>query len=444
LGFQREELIGVPASELLHPEEVESLAPATRAFAKGLTDHLHSIQRLRHKELGYTLVETTVRSSTSAPGLRPAGACAIARAPGRTSETVERPAVSLAPAAVGSAYAWITEGSRRAVLASANSVFAMLLQTTTSRLVGRPLEELTDPSDPAVGVARLSALLDGSSQTYQVERRLGEAQALVELTVSLLPLTDRPGQMAVIHARDVTRQRESDAATQNSLWELQRSNRELEAFASVAARDLSAPLRVVIGYADLLKQQTPQLDPQVGELLGKVASTSRRLQAQVDGLMKLARIDGDELVTAGCDTSVLMDEALELLRDEVRNTGARIHIGPLPVVNCNAMTIAQVFQNLLSNAIKYGGERPVVQVKATRQQDAWCFTVSDRGRGLPEGREDDLFELFERGRAHTDAPGAGIGLAICKRIIDRHGGRIWCKQRHGGGAEFHFTLPDRY
>ncbi len=117
----------------------------------------------------------------------------------------------------------------------------------------------------------------------------------VELTVSLFPLPDKPGHTAVIQARDITRQREAEQAARIRLSELQRSNRELEAFASVAAHDLAAPLRVVVGYAEMLAQDESQLNPQVAELLDKVASTSRRMQAQVDGLMTLARIEGQAL-----------------------------------------------------------------------------------------------------------------------------------------------------
>ncbi len=109
----------------------------------------------------------------------------------------------------------------------------------------------------------------------------------------------------------------------------------------------------------------------------------------------------------------------------------------------NATGVVQVFGNLLSNALKYGGQRPSVTVEAIRASGAWQFTVADRGVGLPDGDEGQLFELFERGSGVNPMPGAGIGLAVCRRIVERHGGRIWCSRRAGGGAEFHFTLPDR-
>ena len=284
LGFHSEELVGTFAHALLHPDDLRALTPATEAFARGLTDHLHSTQRMHHKDQGYTLVETTVRSTGASISNRPAGAIVVARAPEVPARAPERPTVSFAPAAIGTAYAWLTEGSGRAVVASADPVFASLLSSTTARLVGRPLEELTDPDAPSVGQARLAALMDGSSATYQVERLIPGTSATVELTVALLPLPDKPGQTAVIQARDVTRQREADQAARASMTELERSNRELEAFASVAAHDLAAPLRVVVGYAEMLAQDESQLSPQIAELLDKVASTSRRMQAQVDGL----------------------------------------------------------------------------------------------------------------------------------------------------------------
>jgi signal transduction histidine kinase len=443
LGFECQELVGTYAHALLHPDDLRVLTPASEAFAKGLTDHLHSVQRMHHKDRGYTLVETTIRSTGSSISNQPAGAIVVARAPETSGRPPERPIVSFAPAAIGTAYAWVIEGSGRAVLASADPVFASLLDSTTARLVGRPLEELTDPDSPSVGQARLASLLEGSSASYQVERVIDATAAVIELTVSLLPLPDKPGQTAVIQARDVSRQRQAERAARHSLTELERSNRELEAFASVAAHDLAAPLRVVVGYAEMLAQDESELSPQIAELLDKVARTSRRMQAQVDGLMTLARMEGEELTTDRHDVGDLVDEALAPLRDQIELRSAIVEVGAMPLAVCNATGLIQVFGNLFSNALKYGGERPIVTVEAIRASRAWEFTVADRGIGLPEGDEGQLFELFERGGGTGRIPGAGIGLAVCRRIIERHGGRIWGTRRSGGGAEFHFTLPDR-
>lgn len=443
LGYTRDELIGAYAHALLHPDDLRSLEPATRAFAEGLTDHIHSVQRVHHKQLGYTLVETTVRATSSTPGRSPAGAVVVAQRPDAPERAPGRPTVSFAPAAIGTAYAWVVEGSQRGVIASADPVFAGLVGSTTPGLVGRPLEELTDPHAPAVGRARLLALLDGSSATYQVQRAIAPGGGQVELTVSLLPLPDKPGHTAVIQARDITRQREADRAARDSLSALRRSNRDLEAFASVAAHDLAAPLRVVVGYAEMLARNGNECSPQMAELLQKMATTSRRMQAQVDGLMLLARVEEDELPTGSYDVRSLVEEALVPLQREIEDRRGRVELGTLPVLVCNATGVIQVFANLIENALKYGGNEPRVSVQALRTSDGWQFTVADRGIGLPEGDERDLFELFERGAGTGRVAGAGIGLAVCRRIVVRHGGRIWCARRAGGGSEFHFTLPDR-
>lgn len=441
LGYQPEELVGLSGSALLHPDDFRAMGPALRAFAEGLTDHVHSVQRMLHKTGAYTPVETTVRSSGIPSGGEPSGAVVVAKAPQAPTQAGDRPMVSFAPAAIGTAYAWVLDGSCRAVVASADPVFATLLGSTTASLVGRPLDELTDPRAPRIGRARLEALLDGSSAAYQVERAGGRPGATIEMTVSLLPLIDRPGRTAVIQARDVTRQREAARAARDSLAELERSNRELEAFASVAAHDLAAPLRVVVGYAEMLARSEHRTNPQMTELLDKVASTSRRMQAQVDGLMMLARMEGEELRTGSYDIRALVDEALESLGSEIRDGLATVQVGDLPVVKCNATGIVQVFGNLISNALKYGGQRPSVSVEAVRTENSWRFTVADRGAGLPQGDPDQLFELFTRGAGTSPVPGAGIGLSVCRRIVERHGGKIWCTRRPEGGAAFHFTLP---
>lgn len=443
LGYSHSELVGTFAHALLHPDDLRSLAPATRAFSQGLTDHIHSVQRLHHKHQGYRLVETTLRTTRPAGGRRPVGAVVVATAPDAPERASDRPMVSFAPAAIGTAYAWVVEGSQRGVIASADPVFAALVGSTTASLVGRPLDELTDPQAPEVGRARLLALLAGSSASYQVEQAVSGSGGCVELTVSLLPLPDKPGHTAVIQARDTTRQREADRAARDSLSALERSNRELEAFATVAAHDLAAPLRVVVGYAEMLARNGSDCTPQMAELLQKVASTSRRMQAQVDGLMLLARVENDELPTGHYDIQTLVDEALEPLQHDIARQRATVDVGTLPIMVCNATGVVQVFANLISNALKYGGHQPRVTIDAVRASGAWQFTVADRGIGLPDGDERQLFELFERGAGVGRVAGVGIGLAVCRRIVTRHGGRIWCNRRAGGGSEFHFTLPDR-
>jgi PAS domain S-box-containing protein len=442
LGYSPEELVGLSGSALLHPDDFRAMGPALRAFAEGLTDHIHSVQRMLRRAGDYAPVETTVRSSGIPTAGEPSGAVIVARAPQQAKQVVQQPMVSFAPAAIGTAYAWVLDGASRAVLASADPVFASLLGSTTAALVGRPLEELTDPQVPAVGRGRLEALLNGSSSTCQVERAGGRPGTTIELTISLLPLLDRPGRTAVIQARDVTRQREATRAARDSLTELQRSNRDLEAFASVAAHDLAAPIRVVLGYAEMLAQSDGRAHPQMSELLDKVASTSRRMQAQVDGLMMLARVEGEELSTGSYDIGALAGEALDALTSEIRSRMATVDLGAMPVAECNATGIVQVFGNLVSNALKYGGDRPSVTLEAARIPGGWQFTVADRGSGPPQGDPDQLFELFERGAETSAVPGVGIGLAVCRRIVERHGGRIWCSSRAGGGAAFHFTLPD--
>jgi signal transduction histidine kinase len=197
-----------------------------------------------------------------------------------------------------------------------------------------------------------------------------------------------------------------------------------------------------VGYAEMLTASNSRLNPQMADLLDKVASTSRRMQAQVDGLMMLARIEAEELRTGTYDILALVAEALEPLHPDIEDKRATVKVGGLPTMACNATGIVQVFGNLISNALKYGGERPSVTVEASRRPGSWEFTVSDRGIGLPDGDADQLFELFERGAGAGQVAGAGIGLAVCRRIVERHGGRIWCTRRPGGGAEFHFTLPD--
>ena len=221
--------------------------------------------------------------------------------------------------------------------------------------------------------------------------------------------------------------------------DLARSNAELEQFASVVAHDLHDPLRTIAGFADLLVAGRAG-EEQREEFIRLIAASARRGQNVLDGLLELARVGTSEPVTAEVALEPVLADALVALHSRVEETGARVEHGPLPTVRCDGTLIGQVFQNLLSNAMKFRGDAaPHIRVAAQRLPAAWRIDVSDNGRGI--GQDQPVFEIFHRFGTGEEV-GLGLGLAICRRVVERHGGTIWFDSEVGTGTTFSFTLPD--
>jgi len=226
--------------------------------------------------------------------------------------------------------------------------------------------------------------------------------------------------------------------------ELAEANAALEQYAAVASHDLSEPLRVVDGYLTLLdRRHGEQLGPQGRELVARATDGTQRMRSLIDGLLAYSRVEHGPASRAPVDLSDTVDATLRSLAAALEEHHAEVRVDDLPVVEGDALQLGQLFQNLLSNAVKFtNGHDPRVTVRAEREEHAWRFTVADNGVGLPPERAAEAFEMFGRLHGGDGYAGHGIGLAICRRIVDGHGGRIWVEPNPGGGSRFVFTLPD--
>jgi signal transduction histidine kinase len=226
--------------------------------------------------------------------------------------------------------------------------------------------------------------------------------------------------------------------------ELADANAALEQYAAVASHDLSEPLRVVDGYLTLLERRHgAELGPQGRELVARATQGTQRMRTLIDGLLAYSRVEQGPGSRAPVDLSSTVDATLAGLAAALEETHAEVRVDDLPVVEGDPVQLGQLFQNLLSNAVKFSnGHAPRVSVHADRQDGSWRFTVADNGVGLPPERAAEAFEMFGRVHSGDRYAGHGIGLAICRRIVDGHGGRIWVEPNPGGGSRFVFTLPD--
>ena len=224
--------------------------------------------------------------------------------------------------------------------------------------------------------------------------------------------------------------------------ELERSNAELEEFAYVASHDLSEPLRVIGGFTDLLQRRYEgQFDDQADRFLEATREGVDRMQAMIDALLAYSRVGRSAVAPARVDCDRAVQDARRGLDRLISERGAELSVSELPNITGDPTLISQLFQNLISNAVKYGdSEHPLVGVRADRSNGEWVFSVEDNGGGIEPDQTERVFEMFQRLHGRDQA-GTGIGLAICKRIVEQHGGRIWVEPGDGGGSAFRFTVP---
>jgi PAS domain S-box-containing protein len=244
-------------------------------------------------------------------------------------------------------------------------------------------------------------------------------------------------------SRDITERKHVERERARLEEELRRSNAELERFAYVASHDLQEPLRVVTSYVQLLaRRYRGRLDQDADDFIAYAVDGANRMKQLIQDLLAYARIGskGAQPVRVSLDEVLL--HVLDSLRLQLRESGATVERGPLPTVLADPVQMEQLLQNLISNAVKFrGSEPPLIQVEARQRESEWEISVADNGIGIDPQFFERIFIVFQRLHGMSEYSGTGIGLAICKKIVERHGGRIWVESTPGRGSRFFFTLP---
>ncbi|MCS6977047.1 MAG: PAS domain-containing protein [Gemmatales bacterium] len=259
------------------------------------------------------------------------------------------------------------------------------------------------------------------------------------------PVWDAAGKVIGVQVIfwDETARKVAEEKLQQTLAELARSNRELELFAYVASHDLQEPLRMVSSYCQLLQRRyKDKLDEDANEFISYAVDGALRMQTLINDLLAYSRVGtrGKPLVPTSSESALI--KAMNNLKLAIEESGAEITHDPLPMVVGDTVQLTQLFQNLLGNALKFRGQEPPrISVGAERQGAFWKFWVQDNGIGIDPADFDRIFIIFQRLHSRDEYPGTGIGLAICKKIVERHGGKIWVESAKGQGAKFLFTLP---
>ncbi|HEY6260321.1 MAG TPA: ATP-binding protein [Nitrospiraceae bacterium] len=235
----------------------------------------------------------------------------------------------------------------------------------------------------------------------------------------------------------------SRKALEESIAELARSNADLQQFAYVASHDLKEPLRMVASYTQLLaRRYKGKLDSDADEFIRYAVDGANRMQWLINDLLAYSRVTSQEQVFEEVDCTKVLEEVMSNLQLSIEESQAVVTHDPLPTVMADGGQLGQLFQNLIANAITFHGEEPpAVHVSAERKANEWLFSVRDNGVGLDPQYAERIFVIFQRLHDREEYPGTGIGLAICKKVVERHGGRIWVVSQVGQGATFYFTLP---
>jgi PAS domain S-box-containing protein len=277
---------------------------------------------------------------------------------------------------------------------------------------------------------------------YEIIRRDGTRRC-IEASVSLRKdSSGKPiGFRGII--RDVTERKEAEEALKVKTEELARSNRDLEQFAYVASHDLQEPLRMVTSYVQLLAQRyNGKLDSDADEFISFATDGASRMRKLINDLLTYSRVktQGKALEPTDCET--VLNESLDNLKMAIEENSALVTHDSLPTVMADNPQLVELFQNLIGNAIKFrGNEPPRIHVSAGRNGSGWIFSVRDNGIGIAPEYSKRIFIIFQRLHNREKYAGTGIGLAICQKIVERHGGRIWVESEVGKGTTFYFTLP---
>jgi PAS domain S-box-containing protein len=287
----------------------------------------------------------------------------------------------------------------------------------------------------------------GRSDVYEKEYVRADGTVFpVELRTFLVRDEERQpmGMWSIV--RDITQRKLIEREREHAMIALTQSNEDLKQFAYVASHDLQEPLRMVASYTQLLAERYgDQLDDKARKFINYAVDGASRMQALILDLLAFSRVETCARPFKSVDAQSALGAAIVNLKAIIDETGALITTDDLPRVRADESQLTMVFQNLINNGIKFhnGQHLPCVHISAHLQNGCWCFSVRDNGIGIDTKYTDKVFLVFQRLHTRKEYPGTGIGLALCKRIIDRHGGRIWFESSPGQGATFFFTIPDK-
>ncbi|WP_341731267.1 PAS domain S-box protein [Microcoleus sp. EPA2] len=442
-GYEPEEMIGMAGKQIVHPDDVEMLMLAEREML--ISGKVEVEARGVRKDGLFFYNQITMVKAYDEQGIFNGHHCFMKDITERKlteralqeSEFRYRQIVELAEEGI-----WVIDSNARTTYV--NHAMARMLGYTESEMLGRRIFDFMDEQEQQLTSQYMERRKQGISEKHESKLKSKDGKD-VWTYISTSPVMDELGCMlsscALVY--NITDRKEVEQQMLQITEDLKRSNEELEQFAYVASHDLQEPLRAVTSYTQLLAQRYQgNLDAKADKYINHIVDGASRMQQLINDLLAYSRLGSraQEFEIADCNAAV--EQSLCNLQIAIAEKQAVITKDVMPTVMGDEFQLVQLFQNLIGNAIKFCREDvPIIHIAAIIQDDEWLFSVRDNGIGIDPEYADRIFIIFGRLHSRREYLGTGIGLAICKRIVERHGGRIWVESWPEEGATFYFTIP---
>lgn len=362
---------------------------------------------------------------------------------GRLEESEERFRSAFEQAAVGMVFR--TPGGQ---FSKVNSRFCSMTGYTEDELIKLNFRDITYPDDVQDDVEFMEKLLSGEMDSYSHEKRYVRKSGEVfwiKLFTTMIRNPDRTPKYFMAVIEDISSRKKAGEELIAAMEELKRSNSDLEQFAYISSHDLQEPLRSIAGYLQLFdRKYRGKFDNDADSYINSTIAAAERMKDIINDVLQYSRISKKNEPFGAVDVNEAVAQACLNTRDAVDSSGAKVVYSGLPCVHGDFGQIARLFQNFISNSVKFKGkEPPRIEITARENSKDFIFKVKDNGIGIDPQYEDKVFAIFQRLHSRREYPGTGIGLAVCKKIVERHGGRIWLESELDKGTEFYFTIPKR-
>jgi PAS domain S-box-containing protein len=450
LGYEERELLGLTGRQISHPDDLDVINEQRPRLYAGEIDAVRVEKRYLRKDGSVVWVHFSMTVERDAEG-RPLYEIGVyeditaqldAQLRLRESEARYRQTFELAASGI----CHVRDGRFIRV----NRRLCEILGYPEEELLGRTVKDISHPEDRDVTDAERARIRNREIDSARFEKRYIRADgAVVWCRIAIALVRDVYGvpQYEVAIFDDVTDRKKAEAALNEAHEELKRSNAELEQFAYVASHDLQEPLRMVASYTQLLaRRYDERLEGDAREFMAYIVDGAGRMKQLIEDLLAYSRVGTKGIDFKPVPAEASLRRALFNLRAAIEEAGAVITHDPMPTLPADEMQLGQLFQNLIGNSVKFrSAATPTIHIRTAELEHDWQFEVRDNGIGIEPQYYERIFMVFQRLHNKGEYPGTGIGLAICKKVVERHGGRIWVESRpaqgSSQGSSFFFTLP---